>query len=148
MQSTQASRRSEKFSAESLIAAVGKSAEDSLWNSVRALEESGLMLQHVSAHLLRQRNFKAAETLAHTGARSTSAIGDGASDRDRARRNRAEARAGLTPGHQSSCSQPWSTANRTTSMRLRSPSFCDALVLCVSIVLTLSPSWAAISLLL
>ena len=37
-------------SAESLLAAIGESTEESLWNAVRALEESALLLRQMSAH--------------------------------------------------------------------------------------------------
>jgi Glycosyl-hydrolase 97 C-terminal, oligomerisation len=53
-----------------------------------------------------------------------------------------------THARQASSIQPWIIANRTMSMRPRSPSFRMAFALCTSIVLTLRSSRAAISLLL
>jgi two-component system chemotaxis response regulator CheB len=38
------------YSAESLLAAVSEGIEDALWNAVRALEEGGLLLQHLATH--------------------------------------------------------------------------------------------------
>jgi two-component system chemotaxis response regulator CheB len=38
------------YSAASLVAAVNQGIDDALWNAIRALEEGGLLLAHLSAH--------------------------------------------------------------------------------------------------
>jgi two-component system, chemotaxis family, protein-glutamate methylesterase/glutaminase len=39
------------YSVDSLVAAVSDGVEESLWNAVRALEEAGLLLQTLAAHV-------------------------------------------------------------------------------------------------
>ena len=39
------------YSVESLVASVSKGIDDALWTAVRALEEGGLLLEHIAKHL-------------------------------------------------------------------------------------------------
>jgi two-component system, chemotaxis family, protein-glutamate methylesterase/glutaminase len=52
------------YSIESLIGAISEAIEDELWGAVRALQEGGLLMQHVSEHLRHQQDVAGAEHLA------------------------------------------------------------------------------------
>jgi two-component system, chemotaxis family, protein-glutamate methylesterase/glutaminase len=51
------------YSADSLIAAINEGIESSLWTAMRALQEGGLVLEHVAAHLQERSGSDAAAIL-------------------------------------------------------------------------------------
>jgi two-component system chemotaxis response regulator CheB len=51
------------YSAESLQAEVNEKVEDSLWNAIRAIEESVLLLRHMAEHLTESDDGNTAEKL-------------------------------------------------------------------------------------
>jgi two-component system chemotaxis response regulator CheB len=52
------------YSAASLVAALKEGAEDAIWTAVRALDESALLLDHLSGHALERGDEAGAQTLA------------------------------------------------------------------------------------
>ena len=49
------------YTAQSLIAELSDSIEDALWNTLRAIEESVMLLQHMSGHLRAAQDLRTAE---------------------------------------------------------------------------------------
>lgn len=52
------------YSVESLVGALSEAIEDELWGAVRALQEGGLLMQHLAEHLREQQEAAAAEHVA------------------------------------------------------------------------------------
>ena len=67
------------YTADSLIAALNESIEDSLWNAVRALHEGTLLLRHLARHSSERGDHYAAENIAEQLA-STSAQAEAVRD--------------------------------------------------------------------
>jgi two-component system chemotaxis response regulator CheB len=51
------------YSAESLLAAFTESTEDTLWNAIRSIEETALLMQRLAGHLEKHQHTEAAAAL-------------------------------------------------------------------------------------
>ncbi len=63
------------FTADSLLAALREYSEDAVWNSIRTLQESAMLMQHMASHAQRSGDPAVADELVHA-ARATQARSD------------------------------------------------------------------------
>ena len=87
------------YTAAALLAELTESVEDALWNSIRSVEESSLLMDHIATHMQELGGLRVGRALQTEGGRGSRARRGDEADRDRTRgRERGYARRGAGEG--------------------------------------------------